>query len=349
MKKKYIFALFLLFGGKLFSQEKVRQFHDSIGFAKHSWQMDSIFSRIDSLDKIESDRTYKAVINPHDDYKYAGGLYAKTLSGIKADKIILIGVAHRARNFNLADKLIFGSYDSWESSYGNIKVSDLRNEILSRLKKESFIVHDSMMQLEHSLEAIIPFLQHQNIKTEIIPILIPYMKFEDMKALSAQLAEEFSEVIREQNLNYGEDIAVVISNDAIHYGSEDWGGSNLAPLGTDSIGNMKAQQKDLQIIEETLRGKLSNEKIKNFNAYTVEEDDYKAYKWTWCGRYSVPFGLLFANDLNKILNAKELTGEFIDYRSSLKNKHLLVEDLGMGVTAPAKPTHWVAYLGMGYQ
>ncbi|MCM4157691.1 AmmeMemoRadiSam system protein B [Gramella sp. AN32] len=348
--KKYILIFLIPFMGKsLLSQEKVRHFHDSIGFAKHDWQMDSIFARIDSIDKIENERISKAVINPHDDYKYAGGLYAKTLSGIKADKIILVGVAHRARNFELADKIIFGSFDSWEGPYGKLKVSALRNEIISKLKKESYVVHDSMMQLEHSLEAILPFLQHQNPETEIVPLLIPYMKFEDMKALAAELAEEFSEIIKEQHLKYGEDIAVVISNDAIHYGSEDWGGSNLAPFGTDSIGNEKAHQKDLQIIDESLRGKLSNDKIKIFNEYTVEADDYKAYKWTWCGRYSVPFGLLLANDLNKILNGKDLTGEFIDYRSSIKNKHIQVEDLGMGVTAPAKQTHWVAYLGMGYQ
>jgi len=48
---------------------------------------------------------------PHEDYKYAAGLFHKTLSGIKAKTIILIGVAHRARNFNLESKLVFGSFN----------------------------------------------------------------------------------------------------------------------------------------------------------------------------------------------------------------------------------------------
>jgi hypothetical protein len=47
---------------------------------------------------------WKAAISPHD-YKYAGRLY-ESLKGINANTIILIGVAHRARNFTLQDKII---------------------------------------------------------------------------------------------------------------------------------------------------------------------------------------------------------------------------------------------------
>ncbi|CAL67496.1 AmmeMemoRadiSam system protein B [Christiangramia forsetii] len=331
------------------TEPEIRQFHDSIGFAKHQWQMDSIVARIADADKIQNQEIYKAVINPHDDYKYAAGLYAKTLSGIKANTVVLIGVAHRARNFDLQDRLIFGSFNSWEAPYGEVKISALRNELLQNLQEESFVVHDSMMQLEHSLEAIVPFLQYQNKDVEIIPLLVPYMKFEDMQSFSKELSEKLSQIMEEKNLEYGKDLAVVISNDAIHYGSEDWGGSDLAPFGTDKEGNEKAHQKDLKIIDETLKGEIDNTKIKAFNNYTVKAENYKEYKWTWCGRYSVPFGLLFANDLSKITGHGNLNGKMLDYRSSLKNEHIKVEDLGMGTTAPSKATHWVAYLGMAYK
>lgn len=345
----FICFLFSLPGFAQNSAEKIREFHDSIGFAKHSWQMDSIYSRIAPEDKPKNSEVYKAVINPHDDYKYAAGLYTKTLAGIKASTVLMIGVAHRAKNYRLADKLVFGDFDYWQAPYGKIKISPLRDEIVQNLHEESFVVHDSMMQLEHSLEAIVPFLQKQSKNVEIIPVLVPYMTYQDMQKFSADLVAATSKVMKMHNLEFGKDLAVVISNDAIHYGSEDWGGSNLAPFGTDSIGNAKAHQKDEMIIEETLKGKISEEKIKRFNQYTVEDEDYKKYKWTWCGRYSVPFGLLFANKLNKNFNRKDLTGQFIGYRSSLRNQHIEVEDLGMGTTAPSKPTHWVAYLGMGYQ
>ncbi|AVR43967.1 AmmeMemoRadiSam system protein B [Christiangramia fulva] len=349
---RYLFLITVLLNSILAfaqSSSKTRIFHDSIGFAKHAWQMDSIMSRIDASDKVPVNSTYKAVINPHDDYAYAGGLYAKTLQGIKANTIILVGVAHRARNYQLQDKLVFGDYDYWEAPYGKLKISQIRDELLQKMNAKNFVVHDSMMQLEHSLEAIVPFLQKMNPNVEIIPILVPYMKFEDMQNYSDELAETLSEIMKEKNLQYGKDLAIVISNDAIHYGSEDWGGSDLAPFGTDSIGNEKAHQKDEKIIAETLKGKLTAEKIEKFKHYTVQPDNYKEYQWTWCGRYSVPFGLLFANKLNKILNGEKLQGELIGYRSSLKNQHLKVEDLGMGTTAPSKPTHWVAYVGMAYQ
>ncbi|MAM20201.1 MAG: AmmeMemoRadiSam system protein B, partial [Gramella sp.] len=233
-------------------EERIRHFHDSIGFAKHAWQMDSIYARIASEDKMANHEIYKAVINPHDDYTYAGGLYARTLSGIQASTVILVGVAHRAKNYDLADQLIFGDFDNWEAPYGNVKISALREKILKNLDPEVYIVHDSMMQLEHSLEAIVPFLHKKDKNVEIIPVLVPYMKFSDMQQFSEELARATKEVLITEQLEFGQDVAIVISNDAIHYGSEDWGGSDLAPFGTDSIGNARAHQKDERIIEETL-------------------------------------------------------------------------------------------------
>jgi AmmeMemoRadiSam system protein B len=331
------------------SEMKVRHQEDTIGFAQYSWQMDSIFSRISSEDKQPTSQIYKAAICPHDDYAYAGGLYARTLYGIKAKTIVLIGVAHRARNFELENKLIFGSFGKWDSPYGGIKISPLRDQLLQKLKKETFIVHDSMTQLEHSLEAITPFLQKNTKDIEIIPLLIPYMTFENMQLFSEDLSNALGDLMKSGGLEYGNDLAIVISNDAVHYGDEGWGGQNMAPYGTNANGNEKAKQKDLTIIKECLENELSSEKIKNFNIYTVNQDDFKEYAWVWCGRYSVPFGLLVANKLNRRINNKNLTGNLIDWRSSLHNPHIEVTDIGMGYTAPASSKHWVAYVGMGYQ
>ena len=326
-----------------------RQLIDTIGFTQYNWQFDSIMARIDPSDKIPSDRIAKAVICPHDDYAYAAGLYSKSLEEIKAKTIILIGVAHRARNFNLENKLVFGSFDNWKSNNNTIPVSPLRDSIIKKLSKDVFIVHDSMMQLEHSLEAINPFLYRKNEKVKIIPILVPYITFENMNLFSDKLSKVVYEVMKNEKLSYGKDLAVVISNDAVHYGNTDWGGSNLAPFGVDSIGNNKARQKDLEIINSCLIDTINIDKIKNFNQYTVKKDDFKEYNWVWCGRYSVPFGLLFANKLNVLVNKKALTGEFIDYRSSYPGNHIEVKDLGMGYTAPANSSHWVAYTGIKYK
>jgi predicted class III extradiol MEMO1 family dioxygenase len=86
-------------------ENKVRQVHDTIGFTKYNWQLDSIYNRLGITDS-KKKMQWKAAISPHDDYKYAGRLYYESLKGINANTIILVGVAHRARNFTLQDKII---------------------------------------------------------------------------------------------------------------------------------------------------------------------------------------------------------------------------------------------------
>lgn len=327
----------------------VRQLADTIGFTQYAWQLDSVIARIAPEDKKPTDLVYKAVISPHDDYAYAGGLYTKTLAGIKAKTVVLIGVAHSARDFDLENKLIFGSFESWKAPKGPIPISPLRDELLEQLNAQNILVHNKMIQTEHSLEAITPFLQRQNPNIEIIPILVPYTTFGMMQIFADDLSNSLHRLMQQHQLEYGKDLAIVISNDAIHYGSEGWGSSNLAPFGTDSIGNAKAHQKDVRIIKECLEGALSLDKIRAFNKYTVMPNNYKEYNWTWCGRYSTPLGLLTANKLNQLIESKPLVGTKMDYRSSLYNAHITVEDIGMGHTAPATDTHWVAFVGMAYQ
>lgn len=328
---------------------KVRRLIDTIGFTQYNWQLDSIIARIATEDKKKSNQIYKAVINPHDDYTYAAGLYSKTLEGIKAKIVILIGVAHKARNFNLENKLVFGSFQKWQCNDNSILISPLRDQLLQNLPKNMFIVHDSMMQIEHSLEAINPFLQKNNRAIEIIPILVPYITYDHINRYSEILSKAIYKLMKKENLQYGKDLAVVISNDAIHYGNTDWGGSNLAPFGVDSIGNIRAKQKDLKIIDQCLKDTISDKKIKEFNNYTIQKENFKNYQWTWCGRYSVPFGLMFANKLNILANQQALFGKLIDYRSSYPANHIKVKDLGMGTTAPANNSHWVAYAGIAYK
>lgn len=318
-------------------------------YAKYDWQMDSVYNRLNIEDNANN-LNWKAAISPHDNYRFAGQLYYESMKGINAPNIILIGVAHRARNFNLQDKLIFGTFTEWESPYGGIKVSSLNKNIISQLPKDNFVVHDSMQTLEHSLEAIIPWLHKKNRNAEIVPILVPYMDYATIDSLSNNLAEVVHKIIDEKNWEYGKDVAVVISNDAVHYGDLEWGNSkNMAPMGTDSLGTEKARAMDLKIIEECLSGPLNNEKIKNFTEYTVQKDDYKEYKWVWCGRYSVPFGLSFANNLNLLENNENLKGSFLGYQTSIDHPLIEVEDLGMEVTALSTNRHWVAYTSIIYQ
>ena len=338
-----------LAGSSLSSPEFVRKVVDTIGFAHLDWQMDSIIKRLNARIRIDTRNEWKTVIAPHDDYKYAGEVAYEALSGIHAKTVILFGVAHKAKNFKLKDRIIFGSYTHWNAPYGKIKISGLQKEILKKLPENLWLVHDSMQMVEHSLEALTPFLQYRDRNVEIIPILVPCMSFDRMNVISESLSKVLYEIIREKDLVFGKDLAIVISNDGDHYGDEGWGGKNYAPFGTDSLGNEKARQLDREIIDNCLTGDITVNKVNRFVQYTVQEKDYREYKWYWCGRYSIPLGLLTANRLNERLFNQPVNGRFLHYATSIDHLLYPVEDLGMGTTAPANPRHWVGYVGMGYK
>lgn len=357
---RFVIGLFLLlFFSASYSQSvKLRNFADTVGFAHLPWQMDTIMARINrdaghilySKNKTLTNVDYwKTVISPHDDYTYTGYMYPLVLSKVKAKTIILIGVAHKARKFKLEGQMVFDNFDYWKGPYGSVKVSALRNDIIRQLPEKTFLIHDSCQAAEHSLEAIIPFLQYYNRSVEIIPILIPYMNFETMNALSTTLSNAIAKLLKEKKLEFGKDVAIVISNDAVHYGDTDWGGKNFARFGTDSAGYKKAVTFEHEILNNCILNTIQKEKIKLFTEYTTQKENYKEYNWTWCGRYSVPFGMLTTLYINEALRLKPVSGHLLDYSNSLQNKHISVNDLGgMGITAPCNLKHWVGYVAVGF-
>lgn len=338
------------------SEILVRHAVDSIGFAIHDWQMDSIVMRIknlqaDSLNEFYNPgkQPWKVCIVPHDDYSYVGYQYLNILAGVKAKTIIMFGVAHKARIFSLEDKLIFDRFDYWQGPYGKIRVSDLRDKIMDKLDESLYQVHDSMQIVEHSLEAQLPFLQYFNPEVEIVPILVPYMSYNKMKEIAEPLANTIYSLFEEYQLELGMDVAIVISTDAVHYGDESWGGKNYAPFGTDEKGTLEAVNLEHEIIRNCFIGELSLTGIRKFTEYTVQKKDHREYKWTWCGRYSVPFGLMTSHSLTKLTGEAPLQGKLIGYSNSIDHTLIKVGDLGMGTTAPAYNRHWVGYASIGYR
>ena len=314
-----LFLVTVLLSGATLPQGKnavirVRQYVDTVGFATHAWQMDSVMSRLPRLHRTINSTTLKhpgpqkAAVCPHDDYLYAGWLYPEVLRNIHASTIILFGVAHKAKNFNIENRIVFDSFDEWKEPYGNIKIPALREEIIKNLPADIYLIHDSLQQAEHSVEAIIPFLQYFNRNIRIISILVPYMSYQRMDQISEELAPAIEKALKTEGLKWGKDVAFVISTDAVHYGDEDWNGSNFAYYGCDEKGYKDAKDREKQIINESLIGPLEKEKVRKFTQFTLKEEDYKAYKWTWCGRYSVPFGLLTILKMNASVSSKPLQG-----------------------------------------
>ena len=360
MKNLAVSAILFLCIFQLYAQNKIRQTVDTVGFATKSWQMDSVVKRIDilygsaidsvnSLNKLNENTAFRLAICPHDDYTYAGFLYESVIPHIKAKTVIIFGVAHKAKKFNVEQKLVFDSFNEWKEPYGNIKISGLREEIIRNLPKEDYIVHDSLQQAEHSVEAIIPFLQYYNRDVQIIPILIPAMDFTMMEKYAMELAMAISKVMKENKLSWGEDIALIISNDAVHYGDEDWGGKNYATYGCDNDGYGKALDHENEIISNSLLPKLDTASIHKFFNYTVQPGTWREYQWPWCGRYSIPFGLLTGMHLSQIMGEERLEGINLGYSTSIAHEPLPVEDLKMGKTAVANLHHWVGFTAIGYK
>jgi len=329
------------------SSYKIRPLKDTVGFAQYSWQMDSLMARMDRKGwKKSAGLPWKMVICPHDDYTYVGTLYPELLQNVKAPNLILIGVAHKAAQLRIEDSLVFDSYTDWKGPWKNVPVSPVREELYNLLSKKIAIVNDTLQKIEHSVEAMIPFLQYFNRNITIVPILVPAMNPDRMEVCGKALANAIRIVAKNHKWEWGTDFAVVVTTDAVHYGNEDWGGTDRAYFGCDEQGNVKAREHESVIIDNCLKGEVVPEKIRLFSKYTLNPENFREYKWTWCGRYSVPLALYTSYYLN---DSNPLSGELIGYSTSITSPHIPVDDIGMGRTAIATNCHWVGYAALGYK
>ncbi|NOY60591.1 MAG: AmmeMemoRadiSam system protein B [Calditrichaeota bacterium] len=341
------------------STKTVRGLKDTVGFAISAAQMDLVvkLSREAEEKNLAANKQkyqltpgtrFIAGISPHDDYIYAGPVYVHLFPYIKAKRIVIFGVSHYARHWNVENTLIFDAFKDWHGPYGNIPVSGLREEILLKLPPLDYIISNPIQADEHSVEALIPWLQYYHRDVEIVSILVPYMRWSKLDSLSNDLAHVLAETIQRHGWKLGSDIAFLISNDCSHYGDQGWGGRNFASFGADCSGLQKGTNRDRSIAHSTLCDSLTTNKVHNFYSRVLDPADYHKYRVVWCGRFAVPFGANTLAQLMKSLNHKPLTGTFLRYGDSVELGELAVRRVGLGVTAPANLHHWVGYVAIGY-
>jgi AmmeMemoRadiSam system protein B len=338
---------------------------DTVGFATTAEQMDAVRFQCEKLAEARRKELYQergwsdetafiAGVCPHDDYYYAGRLYSLLIPHVKANTVVLFGVFHKARVFDCKDRLVFDSYRTWRGPYGPVNVSILRDEILRRLPLEDYTVDNDMQMVEHSVEAIVPWLQAYNRDVEIVSILVPYMGWDTMDRLAADLSDALAAVIAEKGWKLGRDIALISSADAIHYGDAGWGGQSYADFGTDVEGYKRAVARDMGLADDLLCGPFGGEadraKLKDFLYRCVNPEDVTDYRITWCGRFSVPFGLDVASRLTNALESSPLKGTLLGYGTSVGEQSLDLEGLApLGATAPNNLHHFVGYAAIGYE
>jgi hypothetical protein len=260
------------------------------------------------------------VIAPHDDYIYAGRVYRQVLPLVTARTVIVLGVFHGYRKFGERGRMVFDAHASWRAPDGAVPVSSLREALLERLPADARTVDDAMHDSEHSIEALVYWLRHARPDVEIVP------------ALDAR---------RER---MGADVALAISADAIHYGA-DFAQTRFGAGGEAAYAQATAF--DRALLAGPLSGAVTRENARALYETFVDPGDPDSYRWTWCGRFSVPFGMLVLEALARIGSAQAVAHP-IAYETSLSAPPLPLAPFGMGVTAPATPEHFVGYPAVAF-
>jgi MEMO1 family protein len=332
------------------SSGDVRGQQDAVGFAStaaqmaKTWELSATPPLPEALGPTVTG-IVAGVICPHDDYLYAGRAYRQVLPLITARTVVLVGVFHKYRAFGMHDVLVFDDYRAWRAPDGEIPISPLRDAVLARLPAGTAVQNAAAHDREHSLEALAYWLRHLRPDVEIVPVIVPSASFERLEELSGRLAGALAATMRERGLKLGTDVAIAISSDAVHYGA-DFAYTPYGDGGVDAY--VKACARDRALLTGPLAGALTHLSAQAFSSACVDPADPAKYKLTWCGRFSIPVGLLLLADTAKALGLPAPVGHPISYSTSVGQPELPVRDVGMGETAPANLYHFVGYPAEAY-
>ena len=348
----FMIAITLLTESATFPQinnlQNIRPIRDSIGFC---WNADEMNHFINYLSETNPDvkpipQKLVAAISVHDDYLYAGNVYYPLYQNIKTKEVVIFGVTHGTVRKELGPQsnvLILDNYTKWQGPYGDVEISPLREIIKSKLLQNDFIVSNKAHSIEHSIEALIPFLQYYNRDIKITPIMVTQMPMERMEDISNRLSEIIIEYAKSKNLKLGEDIFFLISNDANHYG-EDFSNS---PYGMDAKAHKLATENDQRIIKQDLVDKITDEKIFQ-TAKDILPDTTNKFAPLWCGRYPIVFGLMTISKVVKEIDDKDMFGKLFKYSDTFTEKVLPVKNTSMGLTAVFSYKHWCGWFTDGF-
>lgn len=323
---------------------------DTVGYASTPAQMAKVWELASAPPEPEKLGEAPApgvagVICPHDDYLYAGRVYHRIAPLVTARTVVLIGVFHRYRKFGAHDVMVFDPYRSWRAPNGEVPVSALRTEVLAALPKEDFVQDAAMHDSEHSIEAIIGWLRHARSDVEILPIIIPAAHFPRLAELADHLGSALSECLRKHSLQLGRDVAIVISSDAVHYGP-DFDHTPYGEGGVDAY--TRACERDRGLLRGPLAGAVTIDAARQFFCTSVNPEQPDEYRLTWCGRFSIPFGMLLLESTTRHLGQVPPIATPIAYATSVGWPELPLRDLGLGSTAPANLHHFVGYPAVAF-
>ncbi len=346
---KNLFRLFIVGICILYlTAQEQRPIRDDVGFC---WNPVSMQRLVDYLESQENENftadKLVAAISPHDDYLYAGRIYYPLFRILKAKEVVIFGVTHgsvRSEISGLENILILDEFEYWPGLKTSIPISHLREYLKERLDPSVFITNNRAHEIEHSIEALLPFLQYFNPEVRITPIMVTPMPFERMGEVSAKLAKEIAGYMNEKHLAVGKDIFFLISSDGNHYGRD----FDNTPFGEGKKAWETALELDRRLIGTYLTGAMDSAKIEGLTNELWGET-YLDYRNTyWCGKYSIPFGLLTIEKIIALVMDKKIDGRLFRFSDTYSEGVLPLKKTGMGTTAPFSLRHWVSFFSLGY-
>jgi MEMO1 family protein len=344
-----IFVVMLFFHHFLIlHSQTVRPVKDNVGFCWSGPEMDSLLRFLSSVPADSGFATTNLIggISVHDDYLYAGKVYFPLYKLIRTKEVVIFGVTHgsvKKEMGALSNILILDEFDKWRGPYKDVEISQLREIIKSKLPPGTFIVSNKAQTIEHSIEALIPFLQSFNREIKITPVMVTQMSFGKMDSLSTILSGIIVNYIRERNLIPGKDIFFLISNDADHYGQD----FNNSPYGLDLSAHEEGTKNDLRIVGRYINRNIDEIDLTGLSKEIWPDSLGKKEIPLWCGRYPIVFGLLTTMKTAELLGFKGISGKLFKYSDSYTEKILPVKNTSMGITAPFSLKHWVGWFTAG--
>ena len=321
---------------------------DSTGYALHPSQMAKVWELAgkppapDSLGPAPAPGV-AAILCPHDDFSFAGRVYRRVIPLVTARTVILFGVFHGYWRVGEHDRMVFDSYREWTAPDGAVRVSSLREALLARLPREDWTQDSLAHDMEHSLEPLVCWLKHAHPDVEIVPIIVPAASFGRFESLADHLGAAIEAEMKARGWRLGRDVAIAISADGIHYGP-DFSQHTFGAGGLDAY--QQAIQKDRGLLLGPLAGPLDRTKIESLYGTFVDPDHPDTYRWTWCGRFSIPLGLLTLERLTR--GSGGATGWPVAYATSISGPELGLRDIGMAPSSPSNLFHFVGYPGAAF-
>ncbi len=325
----------------------IRPIRDDVGFCWAAETMDQLVRLLESTRPVPpASSGWVAGICPHDDYLYAGRIYLPLLRTNQAREVVIIGVTHGGVRRAVGDpsgKIILDTHSQWTGIRGPVAISPLRDWIRKYMNPDRVLVSNQAHILEHSIEAMIPFLQYFRPGIRITPIMVTAMSPDEMDRISRELSRHIATWMRKEKLRPGKDLVFLISADGNHYGKD----FSNTPYGENLSAHSRAEDVERELIRDCLEGSMKEARLSRLQHRLDPEKAPPAP--LWCGRYSIPFGLSTVLHLVRELEpGTAISGRLLAHSDTWREGVLPLRATSLGTTAPFSLKHWVSFFSMAF-